>query len=76
MFFMSYYHHGKINPFDAYMAGFNWWTSPRQTLILAEMFQQFTPAPGIETEAFEDMKSQIEHEAKIKRKKYLGGCDV
>lgn len=68
---MSYHHRGKINPFDAYMAGMNWWTSPRQILLLDKMFQTFTPEPGVEAEAFEDMKSMIEHEAKIKRKKYL-----
>ena len=68
---MSYYMRGKFNNFDAYMAGFSWWVSPRQILILLEMFKKFTPKPGVETEAFEDMKSQIEYEAKIKRKKYL-----
>lgn len=65
-----YHTRGKINPFDAYMAGMSWWVTPRQILILDDMFAKYAPAPGIATEAFEDMKSLITIEAAIKRKKY------
>lgn len=64
---------GKLNPFDAYMAGMSWWVSPRQILILDEMFSKYTPAPGVDAEAFEDMKTLIAAEAAVKRKRYQRG---
>jgi hypothetical protein len=69
---MSYSKRGKHNPFDAYMAGFCIWLTPRQILILDKMCEQFLPEEGVEKEAFTDFKEQIECEAAIKRKKYLG----
>lgn len=69
---MAYVERGRHSQFDAYMAGMCWWTSPRQILILDEMFLRHIPRAGVEAEAFEDMKSQVVREAEIKRKKYLG----
>lgn len=71
---MSYHKRGKENPFDAYMAGFCIWLTPRQILIIDKMCELFKEAVDgdIEKEAFLDFKEQFAHEAKIKRKKYLG----
>lgn len=70
---MKYSERGKNNPFDAYMAGFAPWITPRQILILEEMCAEYVAKlEGIELEAFLEFKEQIDHEAKIKRKKYLG----
>ena len=70
---MKYSERCKINPFDAYMAGFAPWITPRQILILEEMCAEYIKnLEGIELEAFLDFKLQIDHEAEIKRKKYLG----
>jgi hypothetical protein len=66
----AYFARGKHNPFDAYMAGMCWWVSPRQILVLDEMFKRHIPRAGVEADAFEDMKSQILHEAEIKRKRF------
>jgi hypothetical protein len=70
---MSYCTRGKYNSFDAYMAGFSPWITPRQILILATMCEKYEDevSEGIEKEAFLDFKSQIDAEAKIKKKKYL-----
>jgi len=72
---MLYHERGRHNPFDAYMMGFCIWLSPRQILILEKMCKIFEgmPEKGPEEEAFIDFKVQIEYEAEIKRKKYLGG---
>ncbi len=70
---MKYSERGKHNPFDAYMAGFAPWVTPRQILILEKMCAEYIKnLEGIELEAFVDFKEQIDNEAKIKRKKYLG----
>ena len=70
---MEYCKRGKSNPFDAYMAGICMWMTPRQILIIDKMCELFKDVVdvGIEEEAFLDFKSQIEHEAAIKKKKYL-----
>lgn len=69
---MKYHERGRHDPVDAYMAGFCIWISPRQILINEKALKAYTPEPGVETEAYEDMLSQIEHEAEIKRLKYFG----
>jgi hypothetical protein len=45
---MSYHERGKHNPFDAYMAGFCWWQSPRQILINEKALKAYTSEPGVE----------------------------
>lgn len=71
---MKYAERGKTDPFDSYMAGFAPWITPRQILILKKMCDTFVETlRGIELEAFMDFKEQIDHEASIKRRKYLGG---
>jgi len=71
----KYVDRGKVNPFDAHMAGCCIWFSPRQILILEKVLDSGRPeiAKGVETEAYEDMLPLIRIEADIKRKKYLGG---
>ena len=70
---MKYSERGRINPFDAYMAGFAPWITPRQIIILEEMCNRYKDVlEGIALEAFLEFKEQIDHEAIIKRKKYLG----
>lgn len=71
---MSYSKRGKHNPFDAYMAGFCIWLTPRQILIIDRMCELFKEevSDEIEKEAFIDFKEQFANEAKIKRRKYLG----
>lgn len=70
---MKYFERGKNNPFDAHMAGFAPWITPRQIITLANMCEKYKDElEGIELEAFLDFKLQIDHEAEIKRKKYLG----
>lgn len=70
---MEYCKRGKINPFDAYMAGFSPWITPRQILILERFCAKFESESmsDIDKEAFLDFKSQIDHEAAIKRKRYV-----
>ena len=69
----EYHKKGKHNPFDAHMAGFSLWITPRQIITLANMCEKYKDElEGIELEAFLDFKLQIDHEAEIKRKKYLG----
>lgn len=73
---MKYSERGKNNPFDAYMAGFAPWITPRQILILAEMCAEYvTKLNGIQKEAFLEFKEQIDHKATIKRKRYLN-CTI
>lgn len=73
---MKYSERGKINPFDAYMAGFAPWITPRQILILEEMCAEYVlKLDGIQKEAFLEFKEQIDHEAVIKRKRYLN-CTI
>lgn len=69
----KYMHRGKLNPFDAYMAGCCIWHSPRQILILEKLLDKGRPeiSEGVEMEAYEDMLDLVKHEATIKRKKYL-----
>lgn len=69
---MEYFKRGKENPFDAYMKGICIWISPRQILIINKMCEFFKEmvGKGVEEEAFLDFKSQIDHEAEIKKKKY------
>lgn len=67
---MPYHERGRHNPFDAYMEGFCVWMSPRQILINEAALKQYTPKPGVEADAHEDLLSQFVHEAEIKRKKY------
>jgi ABC-type taurine transport system substrate-binding protein len=71
---MSYSKRGKNNPFDAYMAGFCIWLTPRQILLIDKICGLFTEdiPDEIDKEAFVDFKEQLSHEAKIKRKKYFG----
>ena len=69
---VSYASRGKNNPFDAYMAGFCLWMTPRQIIIVEKMCNKFINClDGVEKEAFLDFKEQIEYEAEIKKKKYL-----
>ena len=69
---MKYSERGKFNSFDAYMAGFSPWITPRQILIIEKMCNKFAPTlSGIEKEAFMEFKEQIDHEAAIKRKRYM-----
>jgi hypothetical protein len=69
----EYSKRGKHNPFDSYMSGFAPWITPRQIILIEEMCKKFiVTLNGIEYEAFVDFKEQIDHEAAIKRKKYLG----
>lgn len=79
---MGYSKRGKNNPFDAYVTGVCLWITPRQIIILDRMFDflQNCPEPifiegSVEEEAFLDFKSQINREAKIKKKKYFGVDD-
>lgn len=73
----GYSSRGKNNPFDAYMAGFCLWMTPRQILVIEKMCEKHKDIveKGVEEEAFLDFKSQIDYEAAIKRKKYFGGDD-
>lgn len=70
---VRYADRGKINPFDAYMAGCCIWYSPRQILILEKLLElgRSQIEDGLELEAYEDMLPLVKHEAEIKRKKYL-----
>jgi hypothetical protein len=72
---MSYCQRGKVNPFDAHMAGCSIWYSPRQILILEKALDAIGPAltDVVDREALEDMLPLIRVEADIKRKKYFGG---
>lgn len=79
---MEYSKRGKNNPFDAYMSGVCLWLTPRQILILDKIFKFLENCPdkflidgSVEQEAFLDFKTQIEHEAEIKKRKYFGGDD-
>lgn len=54
---MSYHERGRHDPFDAYMAGFCVWMSPRQILINEAALKQYTPNPGAEADAHEDLLS-------------------
>ena len=79
---MGYVNRGKHNPFDSYMSGICLWVSPRQILILDRIFNFLKDCPEpffvegtVEEEAFLDFKTQIEHEAEIKKRKYFGGDD-
>ena len=74
---MSYGERGRHNPFDAYMAGVCLWMTPRQILTIHRMCERFKDEveKGVEEEAFLDFKSQIDHEAEIKKRKYFGGDD-
>ena len=74
---MSYSERGRHNPFDAYMAGVCLWMTPRQILVIHRMCERFKDEveKGVEEEAFLDFKSQIDHEAEIKKRKYFGGDD-
>lgn len=68
---MKHSERGKINPFDAYMAGFALWITPRQILILEEMCAEYvSKLEWIKKEAFLEFKEQIDHEAAIKKKRY------
>lgn len=70
----SYSSRGKNNPFDAYMSGFCLWMTPRQIILIEKMCNKFSDCleDGVDKEAFLDFKEQIEYEAEIKKKKYLG----
>ena len=59
---MKYSERGKNNPFDAYMAGFCPWITPRQILILADMCEKYKDdvLKEIDKEAFLDFKTQID----------------
>ena len=74
---MSYSKRGKHNPFDAYMAGFCIWLTPRQILIIDRMCELFKEeiSDEVDKEAFIDFKEQFAQEARIKRKRYLGEKD-
>lgn len=74
---MRYSERGRHNPFDAYMAGVCLWMTPRQILTIHRMCERFKDEveKGVEEEAFLDFKSQIDHEAEIKKRKYFGGDD-
>ena len=70
---MEYFQRGKFNRFDAYMAGFCVWISPRQIILLARFLNKFDILDGlnpIERQAILDFKSQIDHEAEVKKKIY------
>lgn len=67
----NYSERGRQNPFDAYMAGFSMWMSPRQILIVEEALKSYIPKEGIYTEAYSDLLEMVSYEADIKRKKYL-----
>lgn len=56
------------------MAGFCPWITPRQILILADMCEKYKDdvLKEIDKEAFLDFKTQIDMEAKVKRKIYSG----
>ena len=58
------------------MAGFCPWITPRQILILADMCEKYKDdvLKEIDKEAFLDFKTQIDMEAKVKRKIYSGGA--
>lgn len=68
-----YFERGKVNPFDAYMAGCSIWYSPRQIIILEKLLCEAKSEmfDGVDAEAYEDMLGLIKSEAEIKRKKYL-----
>ena len=68
---MKYSERGKHNPFDAYMAGFSLWLTPRQILLLDSRLRGFVPADKVDAEAYVDLQEMIGNEAAIKRKKYL-----
>ena len=55
------------------MAGFCVWISPRQIILLARFLNKFDILDGlnsIERQAILDFKSQIDHEAEVKKKIY------
>lgn len=73
----KYSQRGKNNPFDAYAMGLCLWITPRQILVIHKMCDRFKDEvdKGVEEEAFLDFKEQIDYEAEIKKRKYLGGDD-
>ena len=74
---MSYSQRAKFNPYDSYMNGLCLWLSPRQIIILDDFLNSIKSSflNDADKEAFLDFKSQIDHEAEIKRRKYFGGDD-
>ena len=70
---MSYFKRGKNNRFDAYMAGISIWLSPRQIILLSEILNNISleERDDVSKEAILDFKLQIDHEAEIKKEKYL-----
>ena len=71
---MSYSKRGRHNPFDSYMNGLCLWMSPRQILVIEKICNHYEHIieDAIDKEAFLDFKEQIDHEASIKKQKYLG----
>ena len=68
---MRYSERGKINSFDAYMAGFAPWITPRQILILESICTKAVEAlDGVDKEALLDFNAMLRYEARIKRKKF------
>lgn len=69
---IKYSERGRHNPFDAYMAGFCMWMTPRQILLLDARLKGFVPDDPVDAAAYADLRDSVGYEAEIKRKKYLG----
>ena len=64
----------KQETFDSYMAGFCMWFTPRQILLAVAQLEKSCPEDPKDSEAYKRMLEQLQAEAAIKRKKYLGGA--